>query len=104
MNSSEWSCECLGCPSSRFAPCRRTSASDTAILIEAPTALEQAKRQLLAGDSGKMVKQILRHHGLEPANCYVIPALNCRPNMKKEAMVKKAMVACRQRVLDELKT
>jgi uracil-DNA glycosylase family 4 len=102
-SSQDWQCECSGCPSSRLAPCRRSRPSDTAILIEAPTALEQAKHQLLAGDSGKIVKQILRHYGLEPNNCYVTSALNCRPNMKKEAMVKKGMLACRQRVLDELR-
>lgn len=103
MSSSEWTCECSGCPSTRLAPCHRNKPSITAILVEAPTALEQAKHQLLAGDSGKLVKQILRHYGLEPNNCYITTALNCRPNMKKDAMVKKAMLACRQRVLDELK-
>lgn len=103
MSSTEWECECSGCPSSRLAPCIRSGTSDTAILLEHPTALEQAKRSLLGGDTGKLVKQIMRAYGLEPLNCYVTTALNCRPNVKKEAMLKRAMLSCRERVIDELK-
>jgi uracil-DNA glycosylase family 4 len=103
FDSSEWNGCCRGCPSTRLAPCRRTKPSDTAILVEYPTALEQAKKTLLGGDSGNLVKTLLRHYGLEPTSCFVTTAVNCRPNAKKEAMMKKAMLGCRERVLDELK-
>src|SRR4051812_34705204 len=102
---SEWACECGTCPCNpeRFAPVLRTSRSDTAIVVDHPTALEQAKRYLLAGDTGNLAKQVMKAYGLLPNMVYTTTAVNCRPNTKKEAMMKKAMLGCRDRLVDELK-
>lgn len=102
---SEWAYECKGCPcaEARFSPCRRGPNAEVAIIVDHPTALDQAKKSLLNGDSGNLVKLVLKEFGIRTSSCYVTTALNCRPNVKKEAMMKKSMLGCKDRLIDELK-
>lgn len=97
--------QCHGCPSNRGAPIHRrdTIARDIAIVVDHPTAMEQSKENLLLGDTGYIVKQMLQEVGINADECYVTTALNCRPNVKKEKMMKNAMLSCRGRVVRELK-
>lgn len=64
--------------------------------------MEATRNELLLGDSGHLIKQSLLAYGIRIEDCYITTALNCRPNTKKEAMLKKAMLSCRYRLVREL--
>ncbi len=97
-------CKNCICLENRLAPVQRrdTIASPIAIVVDAPTALEQSKKKLLQGDSGVIVKKVLEAYGVNVDDCYVTTALNCRPNMKKPAMVKRSMLSCKKRLVQEI--
>lgn len=98
---------CARCPclDTRLAPCFRRDniSTDIAIVIEHPTALEQAKKTLLTGDTGQVASRTLRAFGVDINQCYVTTALNCRPAQNKDPMKKAAMLACKDRLIAELK-
>src|SRR5436190_23003195 len=96
---------CPNCPCvvDRLAPCQRVKGKNkVAIVVDHPATMDQAKRTLLNGDSGLIAKKVLTGYGLKPSDCYITSALNCRPNVKKEALMKNAMLACKDRLLMEL--
>lgn len=95
--------QCKGCPSIRPVWVNRNEGTtDTAIVLDFPPSIDQAKKTLLNGDSGNIIKKLLEFYGINWEDCYVTTALNCRPKGKKEALLKKAMFACRNRLIDEL--
>jgi len=95
--------QCKDCPSERPVWVNRhEGATNTAIVLDFPQTLDQAKKSLLNGDAGNIIKQLLNFYGIDWRDCYVTTALNCRPKGKKEALLKKAMFACRDRLIDEL--
>lgn len=55
------------------------------------------------GSAGSLIKQCLEGVGIDLDEAYTCSALNCRPNFKKDAMVKRAMLSCRPRLIEELK-
>jgi len=55
------------------------------------------------GGPGDLIKRCLEGAGIDLDQVYLTSALNCRPNYKKEAMMKRAMLSCRPRLVKELK-
>lgn len=82
----------------------RTQHSDIAIVVDHPTDIENKKDAWLQSDSGNLIRMVLASHGLKVDDCYVCSALNCRPLKTASDTVKKnAMLACRPRLVQELK-
>src|SRR4029078_11728282 len=80
--------------------------SDTAIVIDQPTTQEIKADTFFAGGRGSFgafMKAAIEGCGVECDDLYISTASNCKPNLKKNAMLKKAMNACRLRLIDELK-
>lgn len=96
--------KCSGCPVLRDAPLYRKDviSRPIAIVIDSPSTLEQAKHVALAGDSGGLARTVLAGCGVKPDECYVTTALNCRPQAKKEKILKNAMLSCAPRLVQEL--
>lgn len=94
---------CTGCPSSRVAQIDRYEPiGDVAIVVDFPTDQDAVKGDFLQGDSGTLAQMVLQAAGVDLESAYYTTALNCRPNPKKEAMMKKAMLGCRERLVKEL--
>lgn len=55
------------------------------------------------GGAQQILLQTLEAVGINVDDIYVCSALNCRPNTTKPAMLKRGMLACRERLIDELK-
>jgi uracil-DNA glycosylase family 4 len=94
---------CRGCPVERDGGVSRPEPKEVAIVLDYPTSIEVGRDKLISGDSGLLLKKVLLSHGIRVEDCYVTTALNCRPQVNKEAMLKKAMLSCRDRLLYELK-
>lgn len=95
---------CGKCPSeNQVCVTRQRSTADIAIVVDHPSSLDASKDQFFTGDAGKLVREVLHHNGIRTSDTFVCSALNCRPNTKKEAMLKNAMLSCRERLISELK-
>lgn len=94
---------CRKCPCTRPAGVTRTAPSDIAIVVDFPTDVDRHKDSLLNGDSGTLAKSLLKGYGIDPDECYMTTALNCRPNSKKDGVLKNAMLSCRERLVHELR-
>jgi DNA polymerase-1 len=98
---------CRGCPSERKdCVTRHVSSAEMAIVFEFPTQEAVTKDDLLAGKYGgatDLLRKTAASKGLDLEDVYLCTAVNCRPNVKKEAMLKNAMLACRERLVKELK-
>lgn len=98
---------CRNCPS--HAGCivtRCHEKADMAIVLDAPTAMEGKADEWLRskrGGAGALLSTTIEAAGGVIADMYVCSAINCQPDMKKSAMVKNAMLSCRERLLYELK-
>ena len=93
---------CRRCPCLRPAPVSRTGPADIAIVVDFPTYHDTARDELLQGDSGKVARRTLAACGIDVDECYITSALNCRPPKDKKGVLKNAMLACRERLVDEL--
>lgn len=98
---------CGDCPSDREAVVTRTvTQAEVAIVLDFPTEREVNGDQWLKGGKGsaaQLILNVLDAMGVEQEDVYVCSAVNCRPNAKKQAMLKNAMLACRTRLIQELK-
>jgi uracil-DNA glycosylase family 4 len=56
------------------------------------------------GGAQQILLQTLEAVGLNANDVYICSALNCRPNTTKQAMLKRGMLACQERLIDELKS
>lgn len=105
MNSA--GCNCRGCPSTRQeCVSRPVKEAEVAIVFEYPSQEAALKDDFFSGKKGgasNLVKIMCDQLGIDLNTTYVCSAVNCRPNPKKEAMLKKAMLACRPRLVEELK-
>jgi DNA polymerase-1 len=101
-------CGCRSCPTAaRSIVARTPAACDVAIVLDAPADGDVKRQAWLTGKRGgpsDLLRQVITGiSGQDIEEFYVCSALNCRPNMKKKAMVKKAMISCRERLIDELR-
>ena len=95
---------CRSCPCKRPAGVTRTPPADVAIVVDHPTDIETKKDTFLQSDSGNLIRMVLEGNGLNPDDCYICSALNCRPLKTASDSVKKnAMQACKPRLIQELK-
>lgn len=98
---------CRNCPTARESIISRPiDGAEYAIILDAPTESEGKVDRFFAGKRGGpgalLEATIGAAHG-ELDDLYIGTAVNCRPNVKKKAMQKNAMIACRERLLEELK-
>lgn len=97
---------CRECTCSRPAVVpRETEHADIAIVVDFPTERE-AKRGFLAGANGsgaQLMSMILKNLNIDIDDIYFCSALNCRPNPKKKKQMKLSMMACRRRLVRELR-
>lgn len=97
---------CSGCrcvtQGAVFRPIERCS---TAIVFDFPTELELRRDEWLASKrkgARAVFRAMLEALGVDPDDVYFASAVNCRPNPRKKVMQKDAMLACRERLLQEL--
>lgn len=57
----------------------------------------------MAGDEGGLARLVFKGAGFKAEDCYLTTALNCRPQKGKEKLLKNAMLACKSRLVKELK-
>lgn len=104
---SAWCGTCSDCPSSREAAVTRpVDRAELAIVFDFPTQREAARDRWLDGGKGsaaQLVLNVMDGLGIEQDEVYLCSAVNCRPNVKKQAMMKNAMLACRTRLIQELR-
>lgn len=97
---------CRSCPSAHPCHVTRRGTGPIAVVLDHPTEAEETRDAFMAGKRGgasDLLRTTLEAAGLDPKELYVCSALNCRPNVSKKAMLKKAMLSCRERLLQELK-
>lgn len=98
---------CRGCPIDRSAIIsRQTDQADVAIVLDFPTGKEISRNKWFSGGRGsaaELVLNILDGLKIKQEDLYICSALNCRPNPEKKAMVKNSMLACRNRLIQELR-
>lgn len=97
---------CSGCRCSTqgavFRPLERCA---TAVVFDFPTELELKRDEWLASrrkGARAVFQAALEALGVDPDDVYFCSAVNCRPNPRKKALLRHAMIACRQRLLREL--
>jgi uracil-DNA glycosylase family 4 len=98
---------CRDCPAQAKACVPRTcSTAEIAIVLDHPSEAEAAREYFTAGrrgGQGELLEQAIAAMGYSLDEVYVCSALNCRPQAGKKALMKKAMIACRTRLVQELK-
>lgn len=98
---------CRDCPCEKACYVTRQDGQyENAIVFETFGTEAVLKDDPWAGKRGgqtSLVKEVAQQVGLDLENTYVCAALNCRPAGKGEALLKKSMVACRERLLTELR-
>lgn len=107
LNVAETCCPDCPCkPESQACVARSNIEASVALVIDQPTGAEIKKDEFLAGgrhSHGAMIRAALASLDVDPDDLYICTATNCKPNIKKAAMLKKAMHGCRNRLIDELK-
>jgi DNA polymerase-1 len=95
---------CANCPAETGAFCEREEGDfKIAIVIDFPTTLEAHRGAFMEGDTGQLIRAVMRANGIEDHEYYVTSALNCRPTgYKRETVLRTYMEACRQRLIHEL--
>lgn len=96
--------QCSGCPCSTGAFVERSSPSEFAVVIDSPSEGEVKGGRWLVGRKGgaqALLRELLGAYA-NLDDIYFTSAVNCRPNPTKKAMQKKAMLACRDRLVKEL--
>lgn len=98
---------CRGCPSSKqCAVTRPLERAEVAIVVDFPSEMEDSHDEWMVskrGGAGELLRKSIEALGVDIEDLYICSAVNCRPNPQKKAMVKNAMLSCRERLLDELK-
>lgn len=99
---------CRGCPCDHPSIVPRTSSeSRVAIVFDHPSEAEVKRSTWLTGKRGgaaEIMLQTLAAVGIDVDDVYMCSALNCRPNTSKQAMLKRGMLSCQERLVDELKS
>lgn len=91
----------LNSPDNAYVPTKFSDATELVVVGEAPGFYEAAKGRPFVGPSGKLLDQVLSHHGYRSSNVTYTNVVSCRP--KDNATPPKAAVAaCRQRLLHEI--
>src|SRR3954451_18094663 len=96
---------CDKCPCSEEAyVTRREGSYKYAIVVDSPSESEVKADTWLAGKRGGApgLFRALLENFEHPEDVYVTSAVNCHPNPKKKAMQKNCMLACAERLVDEL--
>ena len=98
---------CTKCPSNGHSVLdRNEQIGDTALVVDWPSEIEEKRNTWLAGKrngANDLLRALLEAQGVNIDDLYICSAVNCRPNAKKKAMQKNAMLACRERLIQELK-
>lgn len=72
-----------------------------AIVAESPGFTETIAKEPLIGQSGKLIKEVLRRHDIDPNSCFLTNVIACDPG-KDEKPPPDAVEACRPRLLHEI--
>jgi uracil-DNA glycosylase family 4 len=72
-----------------------------AIVAESPGYTEALAKETLIGASGKLIKEVLHRHGIDPKSCFLTNVVSCYPG-KDEKPPTDAIKACRPRLVHEL--
>jgi uracil-DNA glycosylase family 4 len=94
---------CRSCPITRPAQVTRPGAADIAIVVDFPTYEDTVRDSFLQGQAGILARRTLEAYGINADDCYITSALNCRPAKDKKGALKNAMLACRERLVNELR-
>jgi DNA polymerase-1 len=95
-----------GCPCPGPEVVSRHDNAEVAIVLDWPSEQESKADEWLVGKRGgasELLRTLLLHYESDLEKLYICSAVNCRPNPKKKAMQKKAMTACRERLVNELR-
>lgn len=95
---------CRDCPASEGSVCDRPKGKfKMAIVVDFPTHLEARRGRFLEGDTGQLIRAVMRANNVKDDEYYITSALNCRPDgYKRETILRKYMEACRTRLVHEL--
>lgn len=98
--------ECERCPlygnrASRYAPGSGPNNASIVVLGEAPGYQEARHGQPFVGPSGKLLDQVLAHHGIDRRRIYVDNVVACRPP-DNSTPTKEAIQACWPRAKAEI--
>ena len=77
--------------------------AEVAIVLEAPVISEVRVNQVCISDANKQLLQIAKKEGYGRHNCYITYAIKCYHPREKGTVLMKAMKACRESLLEELK-
>lgn len=99
---------CRDCPlDTRARVTRHVEQADVAIVFEHPSSEAALTDDLLSGRKGSgthLLRSTCEEVGIDLDSAYVCSATNCYPSAKREAVLKKAMLACRERLVSELRS
>lgn len=95
---------CRNCPAPEGAVCDRPEGRyDIAVVVDFPTNLEARRGRLMEGDTGQLIRAVMRAGGAKDNTYYTTSALNCRPSdHRRETVLRTYMEACRRRLIHEL--
>lgn len=95
-------CENCSLQKRPYVPSKAPQGQATyAILGEAPGYQETLAREPFVGPSGKLVKEVLKRHEIDPNACFLTNVVACRPPDNIDPP-KDAIAACKPRLMDEL--
>lgn len=94
---------CAGCPCEKPCLVPRGEPKEIAIVVDWPTQAEGSRERFFTSEVGKQLRRMFAQADVNLKDVYITSALNCRPNQKKEAMIRNAMQACRKRLIAELR-
>lgn len=95
---------CEECPlyeGGRYVPSTGSGVEGIAVIGEAPGIQETRQGVPFVGPSGKLLKIVLEHHGIDPEEVFYTNATLCRPPDGK-APPQSAIRACRARLREEI--
>lgn len=99
---------CKSCPVDRESCLpRNTEDCEIAVVLDWPSEQQDKHQSWYKGKRGgqeALLVSTIEAAGYDPLKIYFCSALNCRPNKDKKAMHKKAMLACKRRLVTELKS
>ncbi len=96
--------DCANCPlqNEPFVPSAGPNVAEYVIVGEAPGAQEAYAGIPFVGASGKLLNEVLAHHGIKREDCFVTNTVLCRPK-NNENPPAQATRACRDRMVVEIR-
>jgi uracil-DNA glycosylase family 4 len=101
--------ECHKCPlrdKGKFVPSLKPTKTDGEVIAfigESPGRTEVRKGEPFIGESGRLLKRVLRHHSIDVDNSLLTNAASCfLPDQEDKSDLKEAIECCRPRLIHEL--